>query len=159
MGTARQENKEPLSLSIKPSKKPSAPKVGTTRSEKIRALKTGAEYGASGAGAAGMTLGILALFVSISNPIILAISGIVGSIFCCLGGCNALEEAKEKRANEIKPEAKLTDVKPVQDTKHFVRHNSTLFSPDLDAVNAPLFDGPHDLKMEEEYKPKRSASI
>lgn len=73
--------------------------MSTTR-KKIKVLTTGADYGVKAAGAT--TVGLNALIfcgVAISNPIILAIAGVVCSIFCCIGGYN--EWRQPEKGDEI----------------------------------------------------------
>ncbi len=61
--------------------------TSTTSAKKLRAITRGAEYAVDAAGATGVGLNALALCVTISNPIILAIAGGMGTLFCCLGTC------------------------------------------------------------------------
>lgn len=62
-------------------------KTSTTSAKKLRAITRGAEYAVDAAGATGVGLNAVALCVTISNPIILAIAGGMGTLFCCLGTC------------------------------------------------------------------------
>lgn len=56
-------------------------------SKRLKAMTTGLDNGVKSAGATSIGLNALGLCVTISNPVILAIAGSVGTLFCCLGIC------------------------------------------------------------------------
>jgi hypothetical protein len=80
----------------------STTRTKTSISKKLSALTKGAKYGTSSAGVATMGLGALSLFITISNPVSLAIAGGIGTLFCCVGGCYELHknDNEEPRRNE-----------------------------------------------------------
>lgn len=142
----------------------------TRTSKKLKAVTTGLDYGVKSAGATSVFLNALGFCIIITNPVILAIAGAVGTIFCCLGTCYDwrqsdndeefldIERKMEKKLDRMEKE--IIHVAKVQETErnHFIASNSSLFEQKRKEHKGYVVPGPIDMKMDDDIKIKRSQS-